>query len=143
VSVDGKRLRNSGVNGQKGFIHMVSAWCNTNNMVLGQVKTDEKSNEITAIPALLDLLMLKGAVVTIDAMGCQQQIAEKIVDRKADYVLAVKENQGHLLDDIEAAHVVDECLLFYVLRYGFFPCTSSPAGHRVSVSLKNICVDGD
>jgi len=103
VSIDGKRLRNSGVNGQKGFIHMVSAWCNTNNMVLGQVKTDEKSNEITAIPALLDLLVLEGAIVTIDAMGCQQQIAEKIVDRKADYVLAVKENQGHVLDDIKEA----------------------------------------
>lgn len=103
VSVDGKRLRNSGVNGKKGFIHMVSAWCNTNNMVLGQVKTDEKSNEITAIPALLDLLVLEGAIVTIDAMGCQQQIAEKIIERKADYVLAVKENQGHLLDDIKEA----------------------------------------
>lgn len=103
VSVDGKRLRNSGVNGQKGFIHMVSAWCNTNNMVLGQVKTDEKSNEITAIPALLGLLVLEGAIVTIDAMGCQQQIAEKIIDCKADYVLAVKDNQGHLLDDIKEA----------------------------------------
>ncbi|GAB3025548.1 hypothetical protein GCM10027051_32870 [Niabella terrae] len=80
---------------------MVSAWCNTNNMVLGQGKTDEKSNEITAIPVLLDLLVLEGAIVTVDAMGCQQQIAEKIIDRKADYVLAVKENQPHLLDDIK------------------------------------------
>lgn len=103
VSIDGKRLCNSGVDGKKGFIHMVSAWCNANNMVLGQVKTDEKSNEITAIPALLDLLVLEGAIVTIDAMGCQQQIAEKIIDCKADYVLAVKENQAHLLDDIKEA----------------------------------------
>lgn len=103
VSIDGKRLCNSGVDGKKGFIHMVSAWCNTNNIVLGQVKTDEKSNEITAIPVLLDLLVLEGAIVTIDAMGCQQQIAEKIIDCKADYVLAVKENQAHLLDDIKEA----------------------------------------
>lgn len=103
VSIDGKRLCNSGVDGKKGFIHMVSAWCDTNNMVLGQVKTDEKSNEITAIPALLELLVLEGAIITIDAMGCQQRIAEKIVDLKANYVLAVKENQGRLLDDIKEA----------------------------------------
>lgn len=103
VGIDGKRLCNSGVDGKKGFIHMVSAWCNTSNMVLGQVKTDEKSNEITAIPALLDLLVLEGAIISIDAMGCQQQIAEKIIDQKADYVLAVKENQPHLLDDIKEA----------------------------------------
>lgn len=103
VSIDGKRLCNSGVDGKKGLIHMVSAWCNANNMVLGQVKTDEKSNEITAIPALLDLLVLEGAIITIDAMGCQQQIAEKIIDCKADYLLAVKGNQAHLLDDIKEA----------------------------------------
>jgi predicted transposase YbfD/YdcC len=103
VSIDGKRLCNSGTGGVKGFIHMVSAWCNANNMVLGQVKTDEKSNEITAIPELLQLLVLEGAVVTIDAMGCQQQIAEQIIDQQADYVLAVKQNQEHLLDDIREA----------------------------------------
>ena len=103
VNIDGKRLCNSGTGGVKGFIHMVSAWCNANNMVLGQVKTDEKSNEITAIPELLQLLVLKGAVVTIDAMGCQQQIAAQIIDQQADYVLAVKQNQEHLLDDIKEA----------------------------------------
>lgn len=103
VSIDGKRMCNSGTNGKKGFIHMVSAWCNANNMVLGQVKTDEKSNEITAIPALLELLVLEGAIVTIDAMGCQKTIAEKIVAAKADYVLAVKQNQEFLLDDIQEA----------------------------------------
>jgi len=103
VSIDGKRLCNSGTGGVKGFIHMVSAWCNANNMVLGQVKTDEKSNEITAIPELLQLLVLEGAIITIDAMGCQQQIAEKITDQQANYVLAVKQNQGHLLDDIKEA----------------------------------------
>jgi len=103
VSIDGKRLCNSGVAGKKALLHMVSAWSNENNMVLGQVKTDEKSNEITAIPMLLDLLVLEGAIVTIDAMGCQTAIAEKIVEQKAHYVLAVKENQAHLLDDIKEA----------------------------------------
>ena len=103
VSIDGKRLCNSGSNGKKAFIHMVSAWCSSNNMVLGQVKTDQKSNEITAIPSLLDLLVLEGAIVTIDAMGCQSEIAKKIVLQRADYVLAVKQNQEHLLDDIQEA----------------------------------------
>jgi predicted transposase YbfD/YdcC len=70
---------------------------------MGQVKTEEKSNEITAIPALLDLLVLEGSIITIDAMGCQTAIAEKIVDKEADYVLAVKDNQAHLLDDIKEA----------------------------------------
>ena len=103
VSIDGKRMCNSGMDGKKAFIHMVSAWCNSNNMVLGQEKTDEKSNEITAIPALLELLILEGAIVTIDAMGCQTSIASKITEQGADYVLAVKENQAHLLDDIKEA----------------------------------------
>ncbi len=103
VSIDGKRLCNAGTDGKKGFVHMVSAWCNANNMVLGQQKTDEKSNEITAIPALLELLILEGAIVTIDAMGCQQNIAASIVDAGADYVLAVKQNQKFLLDDIHEA----------------------------------------
>jgi predicted transposase YbfD/YdcC len=103
ISIDGKRLCNAGVDGKKAIIHMVSAWSNENNMVLGQVKTEEKSNEITAIPTLLDLLVLEGAIVTIDAMGCQTAIAEKIVNQQADYVLSVKENQGHLLDDIQEA----------------------------------------
>ncbi|HEY1872188.1 MAG TPA: ISAs1 family transposase [Chitinophagaceae bacterium] len=103
ISIDGKRMCNSGLEGKKGFMHMVSAWCNANNMVLGQVKTDEKSNEITAIPALLELLLLEGAIVTIDAMGCQKDIAEKITTAGADYVLAVKQNQEFLLDDIQEA----------------------------------------
>jgi predicted transposase YbfD/YdcC len=103
VSIDGKRLCNAGVEGKKAIIHMVSAWSNENNMVLGQVKTEDKSNEITAIPTLLELLALEGAIVTIDAMGCQSAVTEKIIAQKADYVLAVKENQAHLLDDIKEA----------------------------------------
>lgn len=103
VSIDGKRLCSSGTQGKKAIVHMVSAWCNTNNMVLGQVKTDDKSNEITAIPELLKLLNIKGCVVTIDAMGCQKDIAGDIIEMGGDYVLAVKGNQGNLLDDIKEA----------------------------------------
>jgi predicted transposase YbfD/YdcC len=103
VSIDGKRLCGSGTEGKKAIVHMVSAWCNTNNMVLGQIKTEDKSNEITAIPELLNLLDIKGCTVTIDAMGCQRDIAAKIVEREGDYLLAVKGNQGHLLDDIKEA----------------------------------------
>ncbi|HEU0064837.1 MAG TPA: ISAs1 family transposase [Flavisolibacter sp.] len=103
VSIDGKRLCGSGKNGAKSIIHMVSAWSNANNMVLAQTKADDKSNEITAIPQLLDVLMLKGCIVTIDAMGCQKQIAENIVNKQAHYILAVKNNQEHLSDDIKEA----------------------------------------
>ena len=103
ISIDGKRLCNSGEGGAKSMIHMVSAWSNANNMVLAQRKVEDKSNEITAIPALLDMLYIKGCLITIDAMGCQKTIAKAITDKSADYILAVKENQGHLLDDIKEA----------------------------------------
>ena len=76
-------------------MHLVSAWATQNTLTLGQVRTAEKSNEITAIPQLLDLLDLQGCIVTIDAMGCQREIAQQIVDGGADYVLAVKENQDN------------------------------------------------
>jgi predicted transposase YbfD/YdcC len=103
ISIDGKTLRGSKGADRDTFIHMVSAWCNANNLVLGQQKVDDKSNEITAIPVLLELLVLKGCIITIDAMGCQKEIAEKIADKEADYILAVKGNQKFLLDDIEEA----------------------------------------
>lgn len=97
IAVDGKTVRRSyDKKGKQGAIHMVSAFAAENGVVLGQVKTDEKSNEITAIPDLLSKLEIKGAVVTIDAMGCQKAIAKKIIQKEADYVLAVKGNQGHL-----------------------------------------------
>lgn len=82
---------------------MVSAWSNANNMVLAQQKVNDKSNEITAIPALLEILDIKGCLITIDAMGCQQEIASKIISKQADYILAVKGNQVHLHDDIQEA----------------------------------------
>jgi len=98
ISIDGKTLRGSHGTTKKA-IHMVSAWANANKLVLGQVATAEKSNEITAIPTLLELLEVKGCIVTIDAMGCQKAIAEKIVASEADYVLSLKGNQGTLHGD--------------------------------------------
>jgi predicted transposase YbfD/YdcC len=97
VPIDGKTMRQSFDKATgKSALHMVGAWATANKISLGQVAVAEKSNEITAIPKLLDLLELTGAVVTIDAMGCQTEIAEKIVEKKADYVLAVKGNQPTL-----------------------------------------------
>lgn len=102
VPIDGKTLRRSHDNSQgKAPIHMVSAWASQTGICLGQVKTEEKSNEITAIPELLDALQLNGCTVTIDAMGCQTAIAEKIVRKGADYVLALKGNQGNLSEQVE------------------------------------------
>jgi predicted transposase YbfD/YdcC len=103
ISIDGKRLCGSGKDGSKSIIHLVSAWNSANNLVLAQTKVEDKSNEITAIPQLLDILMLKGCIITIDAMGCQKEIAAKIIDKEADYILAVKNNQQHLLDDLQEA----------------------------------------
>jgi predicted transposase YbfD/YdcC len=101
IAIDGKVLRRSQDKGiGKAAIDMVSAWATANDLVLGQVKVDEKSNEITAIPQLLDALEVAGCIVTIDAMGCQTAIAEKIIEREANYVLALKENQGNLYEDV-------------------------------------------
>lgn len=97
VAIDGKTIKGSyNKSKRKGFIHMVSAFSAANQVVLGQVKTAEKSNEITAIPELLNLLNISGCLVTIDAMGCQKKIANKILSKNADYILAVKGNQGRL-----------------------------------------------
>lgn len=101
VAIDGKTLCGTREAGKKTLVHMVSAWASANNLVLAQRKVDDKSNEITAIPKLLAALELSGTVVTIDAMGCQRNIAARIVDKKADYILAVKDNQGHLLEEIK------------------------------------------
>lgn len=106
VAIDGKRLRGSydRYDGKEA-IHMVSAWSHENQMVLGQLQVDGKSNEITAIPALLALLDLTGAVVSIDAIGCQKEIAKTIRDRKAHYLLGLKANQPGLLEEVELAFV--------------------------------------
>lgn len=103
VAVDGKTLRRSFDRGsKKAAVHMVSAWSDANQVVLGQVKTAAKSNEITAIPRLLEILDVEGCIVTIDAMGCQKAIAGSIVKKKADYVLALKENQEKMYVEAEA-----------------------------------------
>jgi predicted transposase YbfD/YdcC len=97
VAIDGKTLRRTGDRGRGlGAVHLVSAWATANGLTLGQVAAEAKSNEITAIPQLLELLDLRDCVITIDAAGCQRDIAAKIVDRGADYVLAVKDNQPTL-----------------------------------------------
>ncbi len=100
VAIDGKTVRRS-KGAAKDAIHMVSAFAARQRLVLGQVKVADKANEIVAIPRLLDMLAIEGAVVTIDAMGCQRAIAQKIVDKKADYILALKGNQGSLREDVE------------------------------------------
>ncbi len=101
IAIDGKKLRRSHDRTLgKDAIHMVSAWASENRLVLGQRKVDDKSNEITAIPDLLDLLDVSGCIVTIDAIGCQKAIAEQIVEQGADYVLALKKNQGRLFEDV-------------------------------------------
>lgn len=99
VAIDGKSLRGTYDKSKRDcLVHMVSAFSAQNQVVLGQVKTSEKSNEITAIPELLQLLELKGCLVTLDAMGCQRKIAQTILDKEADYLLAVKGNQGKLAE---------------------------------------------
>jgi predicted transposase YbfD/YdcC len=109
VNIDGKTIRGSAKAGEQKGIHMVSAWVNENNLTLGQLATEAHSNEITAIPRLLDMIDIKGDTVTIDAMGCQTEIAAKIRSKQADYVLAVKENQPTLYEEIkEYFDLVDE-----------------------------------
>ena len=102
VAIDGKTLRRSGEKkSAKAAIHMVSAFAARQRLVLGQVKVADKANEIVAIPKLLDLLAIEGAIVTLDAIRCQRAIAQQTLDKKADYVLALKGNQGTLREDVE------------------------------------------
>lgn len=101
LNVDGKTLRGAREGGNnRSFIHMVSVWSASNRLVLGQRKVSEKSNEITAIPELLKLLEIQGCLVSIDAMGCQTEIAKTILEQGADYVLALKANQGNMYEDV-------------------------------------------
>jgi predicted transposase YbfD/YdcC len=128
IAIDGKTLRRShDKSSAKAAIHMVSAWATENSLVLGQTKVDEKSNEITAIPELLSLLDLSGCIVTIDAMGCQKKIAQQIVSQDADYVLAVKENQGRLLEDVEDLFSCGQRAGFEDMKHDF--CQTLDKGH--------------
>ena len=120
IAIDGKTLRRSHDQSTgKSAIHMVSAWASENSLVLGQIKVDEKSNEITAIPELLDLLEVSGCIVTIDAMGCPKKIARQIVRRGGDYVLAVKENQGRLLADVQDLFSCGQRIEFEDMKHDF------------------------
>lgn len=101
IAIDGKAIRGSkDGSGNKSAMHMVSAWASENQLVLGQIAVTEKSNEITAIPKLIDQLDLDGCTVTIDAMGCQKDIAQKIIDAHADYIFSLKGNQGNMNDKV-------------------------------------------
>ena len=121
IAIDGKTLRRSfDAASSKAAIHRVSAWATANHILLGQVATDVKSNEITAIPKLLQILEIEGCLVTIDAMGCQREIAQRIVQQGADYVLAVKANQPTLntaISDFFATHLEDDCESIACRRY--------------------------
>ena len=133
INIDGKQLRGSKdtVLGKRA-IYMVSAWAEANELVLGQRKVDEKSNEITAIPELLKLLALAGCIVTIDAMGTQTNIAKAIVEGEADYVLSVKENQGHLYEDISVLFAVDQAQNFQYASLDYAQTTNKDHG-RIEV----------
>ena len=121
VAIDGKTLRHSyDTSSSKAALHMVNAWATGAGISLGQLATDAKSNEITAIPKLLELLALKGCIVTIDAMGCQKAITKKIVDQKADYVISLKGNQGNLHQEVQeffAWALNEQCIDKTEMRY--------------------------
>ena len=99
VAIDGKTIRGSGNTEHKAY-HVVSAFVAENQITLGEIVVDEKSNEITAVPELLDIIDVEGAIVTADAMSCQKDITKKITERKADYVLGLKDNQPQLKKDV-------------------------------------------
>jgi predicted transposase YbfD/YdcC len=157
-AIDGKTLRRSGspTNGL-GPLHLVSVWATRANLLLGQVAVEEKSNEITAIPKLLELLDLHGALVTIDAMGCQKKIAQQITAGGGDYVLTVKENQGHLLDDILSCFVQAGETDFQDVKYDrwvteerghgrhekrYYSVIQDPPGIRNASEWAKLCVIG-
>ena len=140
IAVDGKRLRRSHDRAaDQSAIHLVSAWATENALVLGQVKTDEKSNEITAIPQLLELLALEGCLVTIDAMGCQKPIARQIIDQGGDYVLALKGNQSGLLNRVLTAFETAEAVEFQ--GYTVDTLETQDQGHG-RTEIRRYCVLG-
>ena len=128
VAIDGKTLRHSyDKSKDKYALHMVSAWATANRLVLGQVKVDEKSNEITAIPELLKVLCLSGCIVTIDAMGCQKEIVKQIVSQEADYVITLKKNQPGLYEQAEI--LFEQALKNRYKGYIYSDCRQEESGH--------------
>jgi len=133
INIDGKCLRGSDDHRLgKRAIYMVSAWAEANEIVLGQRKVDEKSNEITAIPELLKMLAISGCIVTIDAMGTQSSIAQTIIAAQADFVLSVKENQGNLFEDISVLFAVDQMQNFKYASFEYEKTTNKGHG-RIEV----------
>lgn len=140
IAIDGKTLRRSHNRSKnKSAIHMVSAWASENKIVLGQIKTDEKSNEITAIPELLNLLEIKGCIVTIDAMGCQKNIAQKIVEKEADYILSLKGNQGKLHDDVISFFEKAEKENFKNTDFDYHKTTDNAHGRKETRKHWTVC----
>jgi predicted transposase YbfD/YdcC len=142
VAIDGKCLRGSGSvsEGQKA-LHLVQAWATENHLCLGQVAVSEKSNEITAIPALLELLDLNGALVTIDAMGCQKKVAKLIVEAGGDYVLPVKANQEKLLEEIERTVELAGGLDFEGIEHDYYETVERGHGReekRIYIVIYNL-----
>lgn len=128
IAIDGKTLRRSHDHANdKKAIHMISAWAESNNVVLGQLKTSEKSNEITAIPTLLNLLDISGSIITIDAMGTQKQIVQTIIENDADYVLALKENHKTFHDEV--VRLFDHQEKMMQQGYSFDECTTVDGDH--------------
>lgn len=119
IAIDGKQARGARTAGGKEGLRLVSAWACEQRLVLGQLKTGEKSNEITAIPRLLELLSLKGCIVTVDAMGCQREVAARIISQEADYVLSLKGNQGLLHEEVAAYFTWAERINFRDLGYDY------------------------
>jgi predicted transposase YbfD/YdcC len=119
VAIDGKQARSARTPAGKEGLRLVSAWACEQRLVLGQLKTAEKSNEIRAIPALLELLELKGCIVTVDAMGCQREVAAQIIKQEADYVLSLKGNQGLLHEEVVEYFAWAEKINFKDLSYDY------------------------
>lgn len=139
VAIDGKTLRRSHDRANnKSAIHMVNAWASHNRVCIGQVKTDEKSNEITAVPKLLEMLELSGCIVTIDAMGCQKHIAEQILEKGANYMLALKANHENLYEEVRS--YFDEASQHNIEDYDIDTCETVDGGHgRVETRRCYVC----
>ena len=144
IAIDGKTAKGS-FNAESGkALHVVSAWATANQLIFGQVKTDDKSNEITAIPILLDKIALEGCIVSIDAMGCQYGIADKIVRKKADYVFSLKGNQGNLHEDVKEYFAdFDFSKPASAMKYISFQSTSTHEEKRGRIEDRDYAVSDD
>lgn len=138
IAIDGKTLRQSfDTANSKAAIHMVSAWACENKMVFGQIAVEEKSNEITAIPKLLEMLVLEGSVVTIDAMGCQKKIAEKIIDGGGNYLFSLKGNHGTLHEEVKL--FMDDA----IANHGHDDYSSQTTGDHGRIETRKVWYSGN